>query len=217
MVECSLTSGRNPVRRILCLGSHCDDIEIGCGGAILRLLKESPEIEVYWKVFSSTPIRKREALAGARLFLQSAARKKVVIRNFRDRFFPSQQKEIKADFDRMKKEFAPDLIFTHTREDLHQDHRVICELTWNTFRDHLILEYEIPKYEGDLGHPNFFVPFDRQLCEQKADYIQRAFASQREKQWFTKDTFMALPRLRGIECNAPGGFAEGFHCRKLLW
>jgi LmbE family N-acetylglucosaminyl deacetylase len=217
MVDLRLGSGERPLRRILCLGAHCDDIEIGCGGTLLRLLREHAGVETYWVVFSSTPVRRKEAMRAASLFLESAKRKKVVIRNYRDSFFPSQQARIKGEFEKLKKEFAPDLILTHYRNDLHQDHRVICELTWNTFRSHLILEYEIPKYDGDLGAPNFFVALDRATCERKAKHILDAFASQRSKQWFTADTFMSLQRIRGIEANSPGGFAEGFHCRKLVW
>jgi LmbE family N-acetylglucosaminyl deacetylase len=217
MAEFRLGSAERPLRRILCLGSHCDDIEIGCGGTILRLLKEDPGIEVYWKVFSSTPIRKKEAVRAAKFFLGSTKKTKVAVHNYRDRFFPSFHTQIKKEFDRLKSEFAPDLILTHYRHDLHQDHRVINELTWNTFRNHLILEYEIPKYDGDLGTPNFFVGLDRATCERKAKHILDSFASQSSKQWFTSDTFLALPRLRGIEANCPGGYAEGFHCRKLVW
>jgi LmbE family N-acetylglucosaminyl deacetylase len=217
MVEFRVGSAGYPLRRILCLGAHCDDIEIGCGGMILRLLTEDPNIEICWRVFSSTSVRKKEALEGAKLFLSGAKKNKVTIHKFRDRFFPSLQAQIKSEFDKLKKEFAPDVILTHYRHDLHQDHRVINELTWNTFRNHLILEYEIPKYDGDLGTPNFFVGLDRSICQRKAEYILDAYASQRAKQWFTPDTFMALQRLRGIEANCAGGFAEGFHCRKLVW
>jgi LmbE family N-acetylglucosaminyl deacetylase len=217
MVDLRLGSAERPLRRILCLGAHCDDIEIGAGGTLLRLLREHPEAEIRWVVFSSTAVRRKEAVRAANLFLASAKRKKVVIRNYRDSFFPSQQARIKGEFEKLKKEFAPDLILTHYRNDLHQDHRVICELTWNTFRSHLILEYEIPKYDGDLGAPNFFVALDRATCARKAKHILDAFASQRSKQWFTADTFMSLQRIRGIEANSPGGFAEGFHCRKLVW
>jgi LmbE family N-acetylglucosaminyl deacetylase len=203
-------------RRVLCLGAHCDDIEIGCGGTILRLLRQDPECEVYWNVFSSTPVRKREAVKSAGLFLNGAKSKNVAIGRHRDSYFPSLYGRIKADFERLKKEFAPDLVLTHYRHDLHQDHRLLSELTWNTFRSHLILEYEIPKYDGDLGSPNFFVGLDRETCKRKAKYICESFASQRAKHWFTADTFLALQRLRGIESNAPDGFAEGFHCRKFL-
>jgi LmbE family N-acetylglucosaminyl deacetylase len=205
-----------PLRRILCLGSHCDDIEIGCGGSLLRLLGENPSIEVMWVVFSSTPVRKREARRAADYFLKSTKKKKIVIRNFPDRFFPSSQMEIKREFDALKKKFDPDLIFTHCRQDLHQDHRVISELTWNTFRNHLILEYEIPKYDADLGAPNVLIGLDRSICEEKSKYVLDAFASQCDKPWFTKDTFLGLARLRGVEANCPGNFAEGFYCRKLV-
>ena len=217
MVDLRLGSAECPLRRILCLGSHCDDIEIGCGGTILRLLREHPEVEIYWLVVSSTPVRRREAARAASLFLAPAKKKKVVIRNYRDTLFPSQQARIKGEFEKLKKTFSPDLILTHYRHDLHQDHRVICELTWNTFRSHLILEYEIPKYDGDLGAPNFFVGLDRATCERKAQHILDSFVSQRPKQWFTAETFMGLQRIRGIEANSPGGYAEGFHCRKLVW
>jgi LmbE family N-acetylglucosaminyl deacetylase len=217
MVEVCLGSLQQPLRRLLCLGSHCDDIEIGCGGTILRLLRQDPAIEVYWKVFSSTPVRKKEAVRAADSFLAAGKKRKVAIHKYRDSLFPSYHAQIKGEFEKLKKEFAPDLILTHYRHDLHQDHRIICELTWNTFRSHLILEYEIPKYDGDLGTPNFFVGLDRATCERKSKYILDAFASQRSKHWFTEDTFLALPRLRGIESNCSGGYAEGFHCRKLVW
>src|SRR5713226_3343047 len=217
MVDLRVGSAERPLRRILCLGSHCDDIEIGCGGTILRLLREHPEVEIYWVVFSSTSVRKKEAARAANLFLASAKKKKVVIRNYRDSFFPSQQAQIKSEFEKLKKEFTPDVILTHYRHDLHQDHRVICELTWNTFRSHLILEYEIPKYDGDLGAPNFFVPFDRKICDRKVKYLLGCFKTQRDKHWFTPDTFRGLMRLRGVEANSPGKYAEAFYSRKLVW
>jgi LmbE family N-acetylglucosaminyl deacetylase len=188
-------------RRVLFLGAHSDDIEIGCGGTILRLLHQEPNCEIHWKVFSCTPIRKREAVRAAELFLAAAKTRKVVLHSYRDSYFPSLYKGLKAEFEKLKRQFVPDLILTHYRNDLHQDHRVIGELTWNTFRHHLILEYEIPKYDGDLGAPNFFVGLDRETCERKARYICQSFASQRAKQWFTEDTFLALQRLRGIESN----------------
>lgn len=216
MVDVRLGSAERPLRRILCLGSHCDDIEIGCGGTILRVLREQPEVEIYWVVFSSTPVRRKEAAKAANLFLAGAKKKKVVIRNYTDTLFPSQQARIKGEFEKLKKTFLPDLILTHYRHDLHQDHRVICELTWNTFRNHLILEYEIPKYDGDLGAPNLFVGLDRGTCERKAKYILDAFESQRPKKWFTTDTFLALPRIRGVESNARDNYAEAFYCRKLI-
>jgi len=216
MLRLTLGELRKPPRRILCLGAHCDDIEIGCGGMILRLLQEDSEREIYWRVFSSSSVRKREALNGARLFLERAKSQKVVIRSYHDSFFPALQKQIKMEFEKIKNEFDPDLILTHYRHDQHQDHRIICELTWNTFRNHLILEYEIPKYDGDMGQPSVFVPLESNVCQRKVGYIMNVFQSQHEKRWFQKDTFLSLMRLRGMECNAPSGYAEAFYCRKLV-
>lgn len=216
MLRVTLGEPRTPARRILCLGAHCDDIEIGCGGTILRLLEEDPSREIYWVVFSSNQVRKREALKSAGLFLAHAKSRKVKVLRFRDGFFPTLHQRIKTEFERLKKEFDPDLILTHYRQDLHQDHRVLCELTWNTFRNHLILEYEIPKYDGDLGAPNFFVSLSRAACEKKAKYICDSFVSQRAKQWFEADTFLALQRLRGVEANAREKYAEAFYCRKFV-
>jgi len=216
MLRLTLGELGRPPRRILCLGAHCDDIEIGCGGTILRLLREDPEREIYWQVFSSNPTRKREAIKGARLFLGTAKSKKVAVRNYRDGFFPTLHPRIKTEFEKLKKEFVPDLVLTHYRHDLHQDHRVICELTWNTFRNHLIMEYEIPKYDGDLGQPNFFVPLEQEIYQKKVRYIMDAFETQHAKRWFEQETFLALMRLRGMECVARSGYAEAFHCRKLV-
>jgi len=216
MLRVQFGNSGTPLRRILCLGAHCDDIEIGCGGTILRLIRENRKLEFYWVVFSSNPSRKREALKAARMFLENADRPRVVIRNFRDSFFPYEGKVIKEFFDSIRKRFQPDLIFTHYRNDLHQDHRLISELTWNTFRNHLILEYEVPKYDGDLGSPNFFVGLDEALCKRKIRHILATFHSQSDKQWFREDTFRALLRIRGVESNADGRYAEGFYCRKAL-
>jgi len=202
--------------RILCLGAHSDDIEIGCGGSILGLLRSRRDLEVCWVVFSAEAPRDREARRSAALFLKGARKADVRILDFRGSFFPYQGLEIKEYFERLKKDFAPDLIFTHTRDDLHQDHRVLNQLTWNTWRTHLILEYEIPKYDGDLGSPNVFVPVERAICEQKIRFILSSFKTQRGKQWFTSETFLALLRLRGIECNATSGVAEAFYGRKIV-
>src|ERR1700680_3141622 len=177
MLRFSLGDKQQPLRRVLCLGAHCDDIEIGCGGTILRLLDQNPHLEFYWVVFSSTPRRKREARKSAQLFLNKTVASRVVFKNFRDGYFPFQGTGIKDFFELLKKSFVPDLIFTHSRDDLHQDHRLICSLTWNTFRNHLILEYEIPKYDGDIGRPNFFVPLDEPLYGQKVDHLLEAFES----------------------------------------
>jgi LmbE family N-acetylglucosaminyl deacetylase len=201
--------------KILCLGSHSDDIEIGCGGTILRLLSGNSNIEVVWVVFSSNDEREWEARKSAELFLGQAKRKEITVNDFRDGFFPFDGPKIKEFFEGLKK-VSPDLILTHSRRDAHQDHRQIAELTWNTFRNHLILEYEIPKYDGDLGQPSVFVPLESEVCHRKVDYLMEAFESQRTKRWFQRDTFLALLRLRGMECNAPSGYAEAFYCRKLV-
>jgi len=201
--------------KILCLGSHSDDIEIGCGGTVLRLTEAYKHLELYWVVFSSDEKRKLEAQKSANLFLKLAKKKTIQIRNFRTSFFPYEGLQIKEYFEQLKEEFSPDLIFTHYRCDLHQDHRVISDLTWNTYRNHLILEYEIPKYDGDLGSPNFFVHLDDLVCKKKIKYLLKTFQTQNNKQWFTEETFLGLSRVRGIESNAPKKYAEAFYCRKL--
>ena len=207
------SEGRPPV--ILFLGAHCDDIEIGCGGAILKMLIECPGTEVRWVVLSSDETRKAEAIASADRFLGTAGRKTVAVMGFRDGFFPYHGQEIKEYFHELAGEVSPELIFTPHREDRHQDHRLVSELTWCAFRDHLILEYEIPKYEGDLGQPNVFVPLGETVCRRKVQSIMGAFQTQYEKQWFTEDTFWATLRLRGLECNSGSKYAEAFHCRKM--
>jgi len=204
------------IGNVLCLGAHCDDIEIGCGGTILKLMENYQNIIFHWIVFSSDSQRAREASESARLYLAHARERNIVIKNFRDGFFPFIGMEIKEYFELLKQEFSPDLIFTHYRDDLHQDHRLISDLTWNTFRDHLILEYEIPKYDGDLGAPNLFVHLDESICHKKTQYILNSFKTQAEKHWFTEDTFLSVLRLRGIESNAPGKYAEAFFCRKMV-
>jgi LmbE family N-acetylglucosaminyl deacetylase len=201
--------------RLLCLGAHSDDIEIGCGGTILRLLRDYRHVHVTWVVFGATHQRAHEAGQSADLFLERAAEKTVVVKGFRDGFFPYLGGEIKEYFEQLKKECSPDIIFTHYRQDRHQDHRVISDLTWNTFRSHMILEYEIPKYDGDLGNPNFYVRLDESICATKVKYLIDSFQTQANKHWFTEDTFLALSRLRGIESNAPTTYAEAFYCRKV--
>lgn len=202
------------LKTILCLGAHCDDLEIGCGGTMLRLAKEFPEVSIYWVVFSSDHVRAREAQESASKFLAAVRKKTVVIKEFKNGFFPYNGAEIKEHFEQLKMEVRPDMIFTHFREDLHQDHRVISDLTWNTFRDHFILEYEIVKYDGDLGRTNLFVPLPEEVWRRKIDYIDASFTSQKNKPWFTRDTFQATMRLRGVESNSASGYAEGFYCRK---
>jgi LmbE family N-acetylglucosaminyl deacetylase len=204
------------LRQILCLGAHSDDIEIGCGATILKLIETYPDVQIYWVVFAASGIREQEAFASANLFLNPIPTKKILLKSFRDGFFPYVGWEIKEFFETLKREVAPDLIFTHYHQDAHQDHRLISELTWNTFRDHFILEYEIPKYEGDLGNPNFFVQLHEGYCQQKVAYLLESFGTQRNKQWFTTETFAALLRLRGIQCNAPEKYAEAFYCRKAI-
>jgi LmbE family N-acetylglucosaminyl deacetylase len=215
MLDLSFKNGRHPLRRILCLGAHCDDIEIGCGGTILRLAQNLPRFEIHWVVFTASPERRREAFRCARLFLKNVHSKQIVVHSYRDGFLPYNGQRVKEDFEQLKKLFSPDLVFTHYRHDLHQDHRLICELTWNTFRNHLILEYEIPKYDGDMGTPNLFVNLTESLCAKKIRLILKAFKTQRNKHWFTEETFRSLLRLRGIEANGPGKYAEAFYCRKL--
>lgn len=202
-------------RRILCLGAHSDDIEIGCGGAVLSLLDRNQDLDVYWMVFSANPERADEARRSAQAFLQRARRAEIVVADYRDGFFPYQGAAIKETFEKLKREFTPDLVFTHYRDDRHQDHRQISDLTWNTFRDHLILEYEIPKYDGDLGVPNVFIPLDEATCKRKAQLLLESFESQRNKHWFDEQTFLSILRLRGMEANSPTRFAEAFYGRKL--
>jgi LmbE family N-acetylglucosaminyl deacetylase len=209
-------SGREGPLKILCLGAHSDDIEIGCGGTILRWLDENPSAEVYWVVLGAAGKRRSEALQSADLFLAGARRKEVLVKDFRDGYFPYIGAEIKDFFEELKGKYAPDVVLTHYGEDRHQDHRLASELTWNTFRNHLILEYEIVKYDGDLGSPNFFVHLTESLVQRKIRTILECFQSQRGKSWFTEDAFASILRLRGIECNAPGKYAESFYCRKMV-
>jgi LmbE family N-acetylglucosaminyl deacetylase len=200
--------------QVLCLGAHSDDIEIGCGGAVLSLIERYPGVQFSWIVFSARGIRKSEAECAARLFT-AGANVQTTFHEFQDGFLPFHGAEVKARFEEMKQLPSPDLIFTHYREDAHQDHRLICELTWNTFRNHTILEYEIPKYDGDLGKPGVFLPISDHVCRRKVDYLYRAFESQRQKHWFCRETFFALMRLRGVECVSSSGYAEAFYCRKI--
>lgn len=201
--------------KVLCLGAHSDDIEIGCGGTILRLAEEVQGLDIVWIVFGASGERDREARQSAALFLDSVKRKEVIVQGFRDSYFPFEGAQIKNYFEELKA-ISPDLVFTHSRKDAHQDHRLLAELTWNSFRNHLILEYEIPKYDGDLGQPNFFVPLSQDVYERKVHYLMDVFGTQRSKQWFGEDTFKGLMRLRGMECVAPSGYAEAFYCRKIV-
>lgn len=200
---------------VLCLGAHSDDIEIGCGGTLLDLKKSFSPLRFHWVVFSAEGLRRQEAAKAAELFA-AGCDMEIIVKEYRDGFLPYNAGEVKSFFEEMKSRVHPDLIFTHWQGDAHQDHRLISELTWNTFRNHLILEYEIPKYDGDMGRPNLFVPLDAALYERKIDYLFKAFESQRAKPWFDRETFLGMMRIRGMESNSSSGYAEAFHARKVV-
>jgi len=207
-------SAANPLR-VLCLGAHSDDIEIGCGGTLLQLKKAHPGLQLHWVVLSASGTRKEEAAKSAELFT-AGCESEIDLKEFRDRYLPYDGASVKMFFDELKNRVQPDLIFTHWSGDAHQDHRLTSELTWNTFRNHFILEYEIPKYDGDLGRPNLFVPLDTSICEEKVSRLLTAFESQSSKRWFDRETFLGLMRIRGLEANASSGYAEAFHARKVV-
>ena len=210
----SILGAGGAAKRILALGAHSDDIEIGCGGTLLRLIAEGRSLEVLWVVFSAPSERAAEARSSAQAFLEGVATAKVVVRDYRDGFLPYSGSAVKDEFEALKREFSPDLVFTHYREDRHQDHRLVSDLTWNTWRDHFILEYEIPKYDGDFGSPNFFSCLPPALVERKVGLLLKHFPSQAGKPWFSADLFRAVTRIRGMEAAAPEGMAEAFYCRK---
>ena len=212
MIACNLSR----VKRVLCLGAHSDDIEIGCGGTVLRMIEQSKSIEFYWIVLSSNPRRAKEAESSANAFLGRARKKTVVVKSFRDGFLPYLGPPVKECFEELKKVFTPDVIFTHSRHDLHQDHRLVCELTWNTFRDHFILEYEVPKYDADLRSPNFFVPLSDAQARRKVNSLMRYFTTQQNKRWFREELFYGLMRLRATEAASPARYSEAFYCRKVV-
>ncbi len=216
MLDLILNKRGRGARRILCLGAHCDDIEIGCGGALLTLQK-ARDVRIDWVVLSGTAERREETRAAMNAIVRPAARGALTFGDFPDGRFPAGYTQIKAFIESLKAGPRPDLILCHEREDRHQDHRTVSELVWNTFRDHVILEFEIPKWDGGLGQPNVYVPVSATHARVKVDALLRAHRSQRKRDWFTRETFMALLRLRGIECRAPSGYAEGFHGRKLLF
>jgi LmbE family N-acetylglucosaminyl deacetylase len=216
MIPLHLDRGGTTGLQILCLGAHADDIEIGCGGTLLRLAAQYPGCVVHWVVFSAVGVRAAEARRAAALFVAPTALQGPLLQAFPDGSLPFVGAEVKAVFAALQPTVAPDLIFTHHRQDAHQDHRLIADLTWQTFRDHWILEYEIPKYDGDLGQPSVFVPLPPEVYQKKVRYLMEAFSSQHSKRWFTEETFLALMRLRGMECQAPSGYAEAFYCRKLV-
>jgi LmbE family N-acetylglucosaminyl deacetylase len=200
---------------VLCLGAHCDDIEIGAGATLLSLIERGVHLEVHWCVLNGTEDREREARTSAEDFLSGAAGTKIEVMAFKDGYFPQQGEAIKSWFEELKTRVKPDVILTHYRDDAHQDHREVCRLTWNTFRDHCILEYEIPKWDGDLGQPNFYVPIRAEVFARKIELLTGHFASQQSKDWFCPEVFRGLARLRGMECRAPDNFAEAFFARKL--
>jgi LmbE family N-acetylglucosaminyl deacetylase len=212
----SLGPGEPTSLEVLAIGAHPDDIEIGCGGTILRLAEAFPNCVVNWVVLSAERERAEEARRSGEAFLQQVGARNVIIESFRDGFFPYSGHKVKEFFEWLKGAVTPDLILTHYRMDLHQDHRLVSELTWNTFRDHLILEYEVPKYDGDLGSPNVFVHLSASVVQRKVDSIMSNFASQSDRHWFSEDLFLSILRLRGMESNSPSRYAEGFYCRKLV-
>lgn len=201
---------------VLCLGAHADDIEIGCGATLLQWIEQHPQLRVTWVVWSAAGARAAEAADSARSFLAGVRQHEVFVEEFRDAYFPAQWQAIKQRLSIIADQVQPDVVLTHRLEDRHQDHRVIAELTWNAFRNHLLLEYEIPKFEGDLTTPNFYVPVSAKLVARKAELLNQHFASQAVKDWFSDSTFAALMRLRGLECRSPSGYAEAFHARKLV-
>jgi LmbE family N-acetylglucosaminyl deacetylase len=202
------------VRSVLCLGAHADDIEIGCGGTLLELFERNPEVAVTWVVLSSGGSREQEARTSAERFLTGVSHTTVEVKDFRNGYFPYQP-EIKDYFEKLKGKCSPELLFTHRRNDRHQDHRVVNDLTWNTFRNHLILEYEIPKWDGDFGRPNVYVPLESEVHRRKTNHLMSSFPSQQPRPWYDPDTFDGLMRLRGMECNAESRYAEAFFARKL--
>ncbi len=201
---------------VLCIGAHCDDIEIGCGGTVLTLQRLHPACRIHWFVLTSVAVRRKEALSSAKAFVAGRARGEWRIFDLPDGFLPAHFAEAKSRFEELKQAVEPDLIFTHHGLDAHQDHRVVSELTWQTFRDHQIWEYEVPKFDGDLVTPNMYVPLAPALAARKVAVLMRAFRTQHGKPWFKAENLQAIMRLRGVECRAGSGFAEGFHCRKLV-
>jgi len=214
MLSYSFGSTGQRLRQLLVIGAHSDDIEIGCGGTLLRFTREYGDLEVNWMVLSAHGQRADEARRSAETILSRVERRQILVHSFRDGFLPYEGAAVKECFESLKQQVQPDLILTHYGKDAHQDHRLVSELTWNTFRDHLILEFEIPKYDGDLGRPNVFVRLDEEIAQHKFEHLDAHFPSQRDRHWFSEDVFRSLMRLRGMECNAPGRYAEAFYSRK---
>ena len=208
-------NGTGPAK-VLAIGAHPDDIEIGCAGTLLKLIEQEAVSGIRWVVLSGNGERAEEARRSAEELVDGVPTSDVVVCDFPDGFFPYEGQRIKDYFEYLKADFSPDVVFTHQRADLHQDHRLSCELTWNTFRDHLILEYEVPKYDGDMSAPNAFVPIEDHLHRRKIDHLMAHFGSQLSKRWFKEELFSSLLRLRGMECNSPSSYAEAFFCRKAV-
>jgi LmbE family N-acetylglucosaminyl deacetylase len=215
MIGLALPAGSG-LRRVLCIGAHCDDIEIGCGGALLQLQKSGAPLRIDWVVLTGEGRRREEAIAAMQLLVDPACRGELLFGGFPDSKLPAAYGEVKDFFGPLRARFQPDLVFCHERDDAHQDHRICNEMAWGAFRDQMILEYEIPKWDGGLGTPGLYVPLDATVLERKIEVLMGTYGSQRSKDWFTPETFRSLARLRGIECRAPAGFAEGFHVRKLV-
>jgi LmbE family N-acetylglucosaminyl deacetylase len=206
-----------PLQSILCIGAHCDDIEIGCGGTLLQLCRQHPGLRVDWFIAVAPKQRAEESRQAAGRLLQDAGSYSLDLHDFPDGHLPYCASDVKNDLRALASGINPDIVLTHTKDDAHQDHRFLAELTWQTFRDHVVVEYEIPKYDGDLGRPNWFVPLAHEAVDRKVNCLLECFPTQRGKPWFDADTFRGLMRLRGMECRSPSGFAEAFHLRKGIW
>jgi LmbE family N-acetylglucosaminyl deacetylase len=217
MISFQFKQGANGGLNVLALGAHCDDIEIGCGGTLLKLIEQKSIRHLTWVVFASNAVRKNEALNSANRFLEGLESKEIQVLEYRDAFLSFSALEIKEHFESIKLAINPDVVFTHYRDDRHQDHRLISDLAWNTFRNHLILEYEIPKYDGDLGVPQCFSHLSATQAEKKIDILMDAFESQTSKHWFDRETFLSLMRIRGLESAASSKYAEAFHARKWIF
>jgi LmbE family N-acetylglucosaminyl deacetylase len=217
MLSLSLAGESEAPIEVLCVGAHCDDLEIGCGGLLMELQRARPKLRIHGLILSSTMARRREAESAWRSMVRRSARGVFRVHEHPDGALPAHLVAVKRDFAEMRAVVSPALILTHHERDRHQDHRLVCEVTWQTFRDHMIWEYEIPKYDADLLSPNMYVPLSAAMAARKVRLLARSYASQRSKSWFQNENFLALLRLRGLECRAPSGFAEGFHCRKAVW
>jgi LmbE family N-acetylglucosaminyl deacetylase len=215
MIGFTLSTDREP-QRVLCIGAHCDDIEIGCGGALLQLQKRGGNLTIDWVVLTGEESRRAETAAAMKLLVEPAFRGELVFGGFPDSRLPTVYGELKDFFGPLRARFKPNLVFCHDKHDAHQDHRLVNEMVWGAFRNHLILEYEIVKWDGGLTTPNTYVPLDRDVIDRKVDVLMRTYGSQRSKDWFTPETILAVTRIRGVECRAPSGHAEGFFARKIV-